>query len=80
LVPIELRRGQVSFHHCKTLHGSGPNLAAKPRRSLVVHFQPSDNEYVERGRYHPNDDLVAKTGSGFPDYSDPLICPPLFPA
>ena len=25
LVPIELKRGQVSFHHCKTLHGSGPN-------------------------------------------------------
>jgi ectoine hydroxylase-related dioxygenase (phytanoyl-CoA dioxygenase family) len=79
LVPIELKRGQVSFHHCKTLHGSGPNLGASPRRSLVVHFQPSDNEYVERGRYHPNDDLVVKTGSGFPDYSDPRICPALFP-
>jgi ectoine hydroxylase-related dioxygenase (phytanoyl-CoA dioxygenase family) len=79
LVPIELRRGQVSFHHCKTLHGSGPNLGANPRRSLVVHFQPWDNEYVERGRYHPNDDLVSKTGSGFPDYSDPHICPELFP-
>jgi ectoine hydroxylase-related dioxygenase (phytanoyl-CoA dioxygenase family) len=80
LVPIELRRGQVSFHHCKTLHGSGPNVGASPRRSLVVHFQPSDNQYVERGRYHPNDDLVAKTESGAPDYSDPRICPVLFPA
>lgn len=79
LVPIELKRGQVSFHHCKTLHGSGPNVGPGPRRSLVVHFQPSGNEYVERGRYHPNDDLVAKTGSGFPDYSDPHICPVLFP-
>jgi len=80
LVPIELKRGQVSFHHCKTLHGSGPNLGKEPRRSLVVHFQPSDNEYVERGHYHPNDDLVSETGSGFPDYSDPHICPSLFPA
>jgi ectoine hydroxylase-related dioxygenase (phytanoyl-CoA dioxygenase family) len=79
LVPIELRRGQVSFHHCKTLHGSGPNLATAPRRSLVLHFQPSGNKYVERGHYHPNDDLVAQTGSGFPDYSDPRICPTLFP-
>jgi ectoine hydroxylase-related dioxygenase (phytanoyl-CoA dioxygenase family) len=79
LVPIELRRGQVSFHHCKTLHGSGPNLGASPRRSLVVHFQPWNNEYVERGHYHPNDDLVVKTGSGSPDYGDPRICPTLFP-
>ena len=79
LVPIELRRGQVSFHHCKTLHGSGPNLGASPRRSLVVHFQPGNNEYVERGHYHPNDDLVVKTASGFPDYSDPRICPTLIP-
>ncbi|MGO9660844.1 MAG: phytanoyl-CoA dioxygenase family protein [Acidimicrobiales bacterium] len=79
LVPIELRRGQVSFHHCKTLHGSGPNLGVSPRRSLVVHFQPWDNEYVESGRYHPNDDLVVKTRSGLPDYSDPRICPTLFP-
>jgi ectoine hydroxylase-related dioxygenase (phytanoyl-CoA dioxygenase family) len=80
LVPIELKRGQVSFHHCKTLHGSGPNLGASPRRSLVLHFQPSSNEYVERGHYHPNDDLVARTDSGLPDYSDPHICPALFPA
>ena len=79
LVPIALRRGQVSFHHCKTLHGSGPNLGASPRRSLVVHFQPRNNEYVERGHYHPNDDLVVRTDSGFPDYSDPRICPTLFP-
>jgi hypothetical protein len=80
LVPIELKRGQVSFHHCKTLHGSGPNLGAAPRRSLVVHFQPATNEYVERGYYHPNDDLVATTASGVPDYSDPRICPTLWPA
>jgi ectoine hydroxylase-related dioxygenase (phytanoyl-CoA dioxygenase family) len=80
LVPIELKRGQVSFHHCKTLHGSGPNLGAAPRRSLVVHFQPSNNEYVERGRYHPNDDLVQKTAAGLPDYSDARICPTLYPA
>jgi hypothetical protein len=80
LTPIELKRGQVSYHHCKTLHGSGPNLGTAPRRSLVVHFQPSENRFVERGRYHPNDDLVRKTGAGLPDYSDPQICPTLFPS
>lgn len=80
LVPIELDRGQVSFHHCKTLHGSGPNLGTAPRRSLVVHFQPSDNHYVERGRYHPNDDLVGTTERGVPDYADARICPVMSPA
>jgi hypothetical protein len=79
LVPIELRRGQVSFHHCKTLHGSGPNRGAAPRRSLVVHFQATTNQYVERGRRHPNDDLVRRTDAGHPDYGDPAICPVLYP-
>jgi hypothetical protein len=79
LVPIELKRGQVSFHHCKTLHGSGPNRGSAPRRSLVVHFQPATNHYVERGRHHPNDDLVRRTDAGHPDYSDPDICPVLYP-
>ena len=79
LVPITLKRGQVSFHHCKTIHGSGPNHGLKPRRSLVVHFQPGTNHYVERGYHHPNDDLVRRSTDGTPDYSDPEISPQLFP-
>jgi hypothetical protein len=79
LVPIELKRGQVSFHHCKTLHGSGPNRGATPRRSLVVHFQPATNGFVQRGRHHANDGLVSTTGAGLPDYTDADICPVLYP-
>jgi hypothetical protein len=79
LVPIELKRGQVSFHHCKTLHGSGANRSATPRRSLVVHFQPATNGFVPRGRHHTIDELVSMTGAGLPDYADPAICPVLFP-
>jgi len=79
LVPIVLDRGQVSFHHCKTIHGSGPNLSRSPRRSLVLHFQPEDNHFVEEGHRHPNDDLVRRTPDGRPDYADPAICPVLFP-
>ena len=33
--PTAMRRGQVSFHHCRTVHGSGPNRGTEPRRSLV---------------------------------------------
>lgn len=40
--PVTLKAGQVSFHHCLTLHGSGPNRAERPRRSLVAHLQSGD--------------------------------------
>ena len=79
LVPICLNRGQVSFHHCQTIHGSGPNSGEAPRRSFVVHFQPGTNRYVEHGYHHPNDDLVRRSPEGIPDYSDPDICPQLYP-
>lgn len=79
LVPISLKRGQVSFHHCKTIHGSGANRGTKPRRSFVVHFQQGTNRYIEGGYHHPNDDLVRRTATGSPDYSDPDISPQLYP-
>ncbi|MCC6442829.1 MAG: phytanoyl-CoA dioxygenase family protein [Armatimonadetes bacterium] len=40
-----LPAGSLSFHHCMTLHGSGPNLSAGPRRSLVVHLMPDGTRY-----------------------------------
>jgi len=41
-VPVELKAGEVSFHHCLTVHGSGPNFTDRPRRSIVLHLQPED--------------------------------------
>ncbi len=43
--PCALRAGEVSFHHCLTVHGSGPNLTTKPRRSLVLHLMPAHARY-----------------------------------
>jgi len=43
---IEVPAGGGSFHHGWTWHGSGPNSAAHPRRSLVLHAMRSDVEYV----------------------------------
>lgn len=79
LVPIVLRAGQISFHHCKAIHGSGANHGSAPRRALAIHFQPIDNRFVKNGSRHPNDDLVGRTGTGEPDYADPRICPVLYP-
>lgn len=75
-----LRRGQVSFHHCRTVHGSGPNRGAAPRRSLAIHLQPSDNRW-RPGASHANDLLVRlDAATGGPDYADAAIQPLLWPA
>jgi len=79
-----LRRGQVTFHHCRTVHGSGPNRSSTPRRSMAIHLQPSDNRHQSVGEdgkptYHRNDELV-RTVDGAPDYTDPRICPHLYGA
>lgn len=75
-----MRRGQVSFHHCRTVHGSSANLGTASRRSLAIHLQPADNRW-RPGASHPNDalvrtDLVTKA----PDYTDPAIQPLLWPS
>lgn len=35
-VPIELRKGECSFHHARTIHGSAANLTERPRRATVI--------------------------------------------
>ncbi len=45
-VPVPVPLGGVSFHHCLTIHGSGPNVTDLPRRSLVVHVMPEQAHYV----------------------------------
>jgi ectoine hydroxylase-related dioxygenase (phytanoyl-CoA dioxygenase family) len=35
-VPIELKRGQCSFHHPLTVHGSYENRSDRPRRATLV--------------------------------------------
>lgn len=85
-VPVVVKRGQVSFHHCFTIHGSGPNYSDDERIALAVHMQPSDNRYQkvfgDTGRPigHLNDLLCGQTDAGEPDYTDPAIFPKLWPA
>ena len=82
-VPMNLERGQVSFHHCLTIHGSGPNFNPDPRRSIAVHLQDETNHWVEAYRAsgqlakHDND-LMCRSVNGVPDYKDPTFCPALY--
>lgn len=77
--PTRMKRGQVSFHHCRTVHGSGPNLGTRDRRSIAVHLQPADNRHRRSDMpAHGNDGLVRRR-AGVPDYTDPAVCPQLWP-
>ncbi len=46
-VPMVIPKGHVSFHHCRTYHGSGPNVSGRPRRAISLHLQDGDNAYRE---------------------------------
>ena len=83
-VPMDIPKGHMSFHHCRTYHGSGPNLSGRPRRAISLHLQDGDNTYREyrlsdgslAGYNH--DTLVRRTPDGRPDYADPSYCPTLW--
>ena len=80
-VPVNLKKGQASFHHCRMIHGSYPNLTDQQRMCITIHMQDEANHFVEyrdaEGNimHHANDALCRKLESGFPDYTDPFICP-----
>lgn len=83
-IALRMRRGQVSFHHCRTIHGSDANRSQRDRLALALHFQDHSNRYVRhvdssgQRTVHINDLLCRKDERGDPDYSDPDICPVLW--
>jgi Phytanoyl-CoA dioxygenase (PhyH) len=83
-VPMVIPKGHVSFHHCRTYHGSGPNHAGVPRRAISLHLQDGDNRWrpyrLEDGSLlaYNHDHLVRRNESGEPDYADPEYCPTIW--
>jgi ectoine hydroxylase-related dioxygenase (phytanoyl-CoA dioxygenase family) len=61
-VSLLLGAGQVSFHHCLTLHGSAPNVSAGPRRALAVHLMVDGLSSRPGGDGHYNLDLLTELG------------------
>lgn len=77
--PCILQAGQVSFHHALTFHGSGPNLTHQPRLCFIAHLMPADCALNDRGRYHPNLDLLGpakRVGDLFAGPCFPRLWPP----
>ncbi|TNZ67676.1 phytanoyl-CoA dioxygenase [Vibrio parahaemolyticus] len=83
-VPIEIKKGQVSYHHSRTIHGGLSNETSDERIALAVHLQAESNRHQlvksldGRQKLHMNDLICRTDASGQPDYSDPDVCPCLW--
>lgn len=79
--PVVIPKGHISFHHCRTYHGSGLNRSDRPRRAVSLHLQDGANRYrpvsLSDGTLvqYNHDYLVRRTSDGAPDYTDPEYCP-----
>ena len=83
-VPMVIPKGHMSFHHCRTYHGSAGNVSSRPRRAISFHLQDGENAYrpfvLSTGETlaYNHDVLVRHLPNGHPDYSDPDFCPVLW--
>ncbi len=83
--PIELKKGEISFHHMRALHGSMPNTLDQPRCAVALHMQDDANSYQSFNTPDgspvvlPHDRLCRADAAGNPDYRDPDIFPQLWP-
>lgn len=80
-IPMIIPKGHMSFHHCRTYHGSGANRSDRPRQAISFHLQDGANEYQRfdlsdgNASVYNHDVLVRKLADGRPDYADPEFCP-----
>ena len=83
-VPMTLKKGQISFHHCWTIHGSLPNYSDLSRLAFAAHLQDEDNRYQPFWTKQGKKVLIAdelmcrKLPNGNPDFSDPAVFPVLW--
>jgi phytanoyl-CoA dioxygenase PhyH len=83
-VPMIIPKGHMSFHHCRTYHGSAGNHSSQPRRAVSLHLQDGENQYrpfaLSDGTLvgYNHDELVRRTADQRPDYADPDYCPVLW--
>ena len=82
---MTLKRGQISFHNALALHASRDNVGTRSRQCLALHLQDDANRY--RPFYNREgqlwevvaDRLCRKDPDGQPDYTDPSVCPTIWP-
>ena len=83
-ITMNLKKGQISYHHRDAFHCSDINTSDKKRISLTVHMQDEKNSF--RQAYKPNGDKIiigyermcSKLENGDPNYRDPVFFPVLW--
>jgi ectoine hydroxylase-related dioxygenase (phytanoyl-CoA dioxygenase family) len=70
-VPLEIKKGQVGYHHCLTWHGSPHNRSQMKRRAIAVHYAPGHIRYVPEGKHPMSAHITVQPGEilegdGFP--------------
>jgi ectoine hydroxylase-related dioxygenase (phytanoyl-CoA dioxygenase family) len=80
--PCALKAGEVSFHHCLTIHGSSQNMTNTPRRSLVLHLMPEHARYIAGtpDDNHMNAILMREQGGKDGDAFAGELWPQMYPA
>jgi ectoine hydroxylase-related dioxygenase (phytanoyl-CoA dioxygenase family) len=83
-VPMIMKKGQISFHHSWTIHGSYPNHSNSARLAFALYLQDYDNHYQpfwndkKEQIHHFLDRVCRKLPNGNPDYNDPAVFPVLW--
>jgi phytanoyl-CoA hydroxylase len=75
-VPWEVRRGEVSFHHSVTWHGSPVNKSPRPRRAIAIHYMTGAAVFAGR-RGHPMEQFISlPEGAPMMEAGDhfPIVC------
>ena len=72
-VPWPVKRGEVSFHHSLTWHGSPFNRSGRPRRAIAIHYMTGDARFDAGGDHImkqfvdlPDGAPMAEAGAHFP--------------
>ena len=72
-VPWPVKRGEVSFHHSLTWHGSPFNRSGRPRRAIAIHYMTGAACYDAGGDHLmkqfvdlPDGAPMAEAGAHFP--------------
>lgn len=71
-IPLEVEAGDVTIHHCLTLHGSGANISRRPRKAIIAHLFDGDSRVV-------GDRLPADARPHFPIDADGRLSAAKFP-
>ncbi len=73
-VPWPVKRGEVSFHHSLTWHGSPFNASARPRRAIAIHYMTGEARYDASGAHimkqfvdMPDGAPMSEAGGHFPE-------------